>query len=109
VEDEPAILRLVTIVLEEMGCQTLAVPDAETALEVLAHHIPDLVLADVRLPGMDGIELARRLKRDPSLARTPVLLMSAYGEPADHDGDGFLPKPFDLEELAYFLARYMGR
>jgi CheY-like chemotaxis protein len=109
VEDEPAVRRLVSIVLEELGCRVLTAPDAEAALELLATARPDLVLADVRLPGMDGIELARRLKRAPHLARVPVLLMSACGEPPHHDGDGFLPKPFDLEQLTDFLARYLGR
>ncbi|GBD13792.1 Transcriptional regulatory protein CseB [bacterium HR24] len=107
VEDEPAILRLVTMVVQELGLEVVAVPDAETALETMAERRPRIVLADVRLPGMDGLELVRRIRSDPDLARVPVLLMSAYGEPMDHDGDGFLAKPFDPDQLTEFLRRHL--
>ncbi|HXG41546.1 MAG TPA: response regulator [Dehalococcoidia bacterium] len=108
VEDEPAILRLVSLVLQDLGLDVVVASDAETALDMVYSRRPDIVLADVQLPGMDGIELARRLKLDPALARTPVLLMSAYGEPPDHQGDGFLPKPFNPEELTDFLRSYLA-
>ncbi|GBD13285.1 Sporulation initiation phosphotransferase F [bacterium HR24] len=107
VEDEPAILRLVTMVVQDLGFQVIAVPDAEAALEAIAREKPQVVLTDVRLPGMDGVELARRIRSDPALAGVPVLLMSAYGEPRDHDGDGFLSKPFDLDQLIEFLRRHL--
>ncbi len=107
VEDEPAILRLVTMVVQDLGFQVIAVSDAEAALEAIAREKPQVVLTDVRLPGMDGVELARRIRSDPALAGVPVLLMSAYGEPPDHDGDGFLSKPFDLDQLIEFLRRHL--
>ncbi len=108
VEDEPAILRLVTLVLQDLGFEVMVASDAETALEMVSRQRPDILLADVELPGMNGIELARRLKLDQSLAHMPVLLMSAYGEPPDHRGDGFLPKPFTPEELTEFLRGYLA-
>lgn len=108
VEDEPAILRLVTVVLADMGCETLAAPDAETALKILSADCPDIVITDVRLPGMDGVELADRIKNSEELSATPVLLMSAFGEPPNHSCEGFLPKPFDLEELTEFVQPYLG-
>jgi CheY-like chemotaxis protein len=64
-----------------------------------------MVLTDVRLPGMDGVELTRRIKAEDE-SQVPVLLMSAHGEPKGHQGDGFLPKPFDVEEFAVFVRRY---
>jgi len=105
VDDEPAILRLVVLVLQDLGYETLAAPDAETAAGILAFRKPDLIITDVRLPGMDGIELTRRVKATPPLKSTPVLLISAY-EPPKHVGDGFLAKPFDIDGLMDFVAPF---
>ncbi len=107
VEDEPAIRRLVSVVLQDMGCDTLAAGDAETALRMLKTERPDVILTDVRLPGISGVELTQQIKADESLADTPVLLMSAYGEPNGHKGDGFLAKPFDIDTLAEFVNPYI--
>jgi DNA-binding response OmpR family regulator len=107
VDDEPAILRLVAMVLRELGFETLTAPDAETAGQLLRSSKPDLIVTDVRLPGASGIDLAKQVKSNKRLAKTPVLLMSAFGEPPLHAGDGFIPKPFDLYELEQTLNRYI--
>ena len=104
VEDEPAIRRLVVLVLADMGYEMLAAADAESALEILSHDAPDVILTDVRLPGMDGVELAYRVKASERRPSARVLLMSAYGEPPGHPCDGFLAKPFDIEQLAEFVG-----
>jgi CheY-like chemotaxis protein len=107
VDDEPAIVRMVVAIIDELGFgETYTAPDAETALEVFEECHPSIVLTDVKLPGMDGVELARRIKSEDA-AHTPVLLMSAHGEPKAHPGDGFLPKPFDVDQFAGFVARYV--
>jgi CheY-like chemotaxis protein len=109
VDDEPAIVRMVLAIIEEMGfAETYTAPDAETALEVFEERHPSIVLTDVKLPGMDGVELARRIKSD-EYAETPVLLMSAHGEPKSHPGDGFLAKPFDVDQFAGFVQRHARR
>ena len=108
VDDEPAILRLVSIVLRDMDCDTLSAPNAEAALELLhGGEMPDLIITDVKMPGIDGAEFTRLVKADDRLASIPVLLMSAYGEPRGHAGDGFLAKPFDIDGLAEFVALYL--
>lgn len=99
VDDEPAILRMVSLVLRGAGVETFTASDAEDALDLLRQRGFGLIVADVRLPGMDGVELTRIVKSDEDISSIPVLLMSAYGEPRDHDGDGFLAKPFDIEDL----------
>jgi CheY-like chemotaxis protein len=104
VDDEPAILRLVAVVLRDMGCEILTAPSAESALEIAEKTDPDFVISDVKLPGMDGVELAKRIK---SRENTPVLLMSAFGEPRKHEGDGFLAKPFDIDGLIDFVSPYV--
>jgi two-component system phosphate regulon response regulator PhoB len=109
VEDEPAIQRIVEYTLRGMGCVVHAVSSAEDALRLIRQSgvSPDITITDIRLPGIDGVELARMLKSDPRLGGRPVLLMSAYGEPRDHPGDAFLPKPFDIDQLSDFVGRYI--
>ena len=108
VDDEPAILRLVATVLRGLGFETLTAPDGETASQLLKSSKPDLIVTDVRLPGLSGVDLARQVKSTRRLAKVPVLLMSAFGEPPSHAGDGFIPKPFDLDELEETFNRYMS-
>jgi CheY-like chemotaxis protein len=107
VDDEPVILKIVSEVLDELDVKTRVAPDAESALRYIAAEKPDVVLTDVRLPGMDGVELAGRIKSMNGNSSTPVLLMSAYGEPASHKGDAFLRKPFDIDELIGLIERYI--
>ena len=106
VDDEPAILRLVAVVLRDLGCDTLMAEDAESALRIIESDHPDVVISDIKLPGMDGVELARRIKSNAG-SGTPVLLMSAFAEPRHHQGDGFLAKPFDIEGLIDFVSPYL--
>lgn len=107
VDDEPAILRLVAVVLRDLGCEALTARDGESALEVLRQQKPDFVISDVKLPGIDGVELAHRIKSERKLERKPVLLMSAFGEPRGHEGDAFLAKPFDIDGLIEFVTPYL--
>lgn len=110
VEDEPAILRLVKIALQDLGVDhILPAPSAEAALQLLedSEHTPSVTITDIRLPGMGGVELTRRIKADTRFPGMPVLLMSAYGEPREHEGDAFLAKPFDVDEFAEFVSPYL--
>lgn len=109
VDDEPAILRLVTLVLEGIGCETRSASDAEAALEIISEDVPDVLIADVRLPGMDGVELANQVKASREHSSPAVLLMSAYGEPSNHGCDGFLAKPFDIEDLVRLVGHHIER
>src|SRR6266542_3332670 len=105
IDDEPAILRLVALVLEDLGCEALIARDAESALKVIEKQELDFVISDVKLPGMDGLELARRIKSEEK--KKPVLLMSAFSEPRNHPADGFLAKPFDIDGLVDFVSPYL--
>lgn len=106
VDDEPGVLRMLGLLLRQSGCQVTMVPTAEAALAVLDSLHPDLVLTDVRLPGMDGVELAHRIRSSRDMRETTVLLMSAYGRPPRTEEDEFLPKPFDLDRLLGIVDEY---
>ena len=77
VDDEPQILQVVAGVLQDEGFEVLTAPDGETALRMVAGTPPDLVLLDIALPGLDGLEVLNELRRQyPFL---PVIMISAYG------------------------------
>jgi two-component system nitrogen regulation response regulator NtrX len=77
VDDEPQILQTVTGILQDEGFEVLTAPDGETALKLAAEETPDLVLLDIALPGLDGLEVLSELKRRQPLL--PVIMISAYG------------------------------
>ena len=77
VDDEPQILRAVAGLLQDEGFEVLTAPDGETALKMVAAEVPDLVLLDIALPGLDGLEALTELKRQHPLL--PVIMVSAYG------------------------------
>jgi len=108
VEDEAAIREMLAMSLGRAGFVSDEAEDAETALTKIADRLPDLVLLDWMLPGMSGVELARRLKREPTTRELPVILLTARGEEEDKvrglesGADDYVTKPFSNREL---LAR----
>jgi putative two-component system response regulator len=108
VEDDPSIRALVRSILEREGFHPLLIADGETALRAVHEHDPDLVLLDVGLPGMDGLEVTRRLRLDPRFRALPVILLTAritmddMVAGLDAGADDFIRKPFQRAEL---LAR----
>lgn len=106
VDDEPPVQRLLAWVMGSEGWDVHTVGDAETALEQLPWLKPDVALVDIRLPGMDGLELSRRIKERDG---THVVLMSAYEQPRQHAGDAFVAKPFDINELTKLIEDMVAR
>ncbi len=106
VEDETDILELIDYKLSQEGFQVLQASDGETGLEQARLSDPDLVLLDIMLPGLDGLEVCRRLKRDPVTETIPIIIVSAKGEESDVvtglelGADDYLVKPFSPRELA---------
>lgn len=81
VEDDPASLMIATIALEGAGYAAEGAESAELAREVVARQKPDLILMDIALPGMDGLEFAKELKSDPLTAGIPIVALTAHGMP----------------------------
>jgi len=109
VEDEQKMLRLLELNLAEEGYATLAAPDAETGLKLLRQEKIDLVLTDLKLPGMDGLEFLQAVKR--SNAPMPVILMTAYGtvetaiEAMKAGASDYVLKPFSMEEIKLIIGK----
>jgi diguanylate cyclase (GGDEF)-like protein len=111
VDDDPFIARLLEIELEASGYAVAVAGDGKQALEQVGERIPSLVLADVMMPNMDGLELTRRLREDPATCSVSIILLTARGLSADKlegfavGADDYIVKPFDTPEL---LARIRG-
>jgi diguanylate cyclase (GGDEF)-like protein/PAS domain S-box-containing protein len=108
VEDTPASLKLLSDLLTEAGYYVRQAPNGELALWTVQSRPPELILLDVRMPGIDGFEVCRRLKAAPATAHVPVIFLSAQHDTDDKvrgfalGGADFVAKPFQAEEI---LAR----
>lgn len=108
VEDEPDLAHLVAFHVERAGYQPSAVADGLEALRVIQAGPPDLVILDLMIPGMGGLDVARRLRLDPKTARIPILMLTARAEERDQltglaaGADDYITKPFSMKVL---LAR----
>jgi two-component system phosphate regulon response regulator PhoB len=94
VEDDPAMQRLLASVLQDSAIEPVLLSNAEDALRRLPQDLPNLILCDLNLPGMNGAAFIEAL-RASDLAKTPVILMSAHDEPPQHSANLFVSKPFD--------------
>jgi two-component system phosphate regulon response regulator PhoB len=105
VEDEPAIQELIAYNLKQAGHQPLRAENAEQALRLMQDALPDLVLLDWMLPGLSGIELARRLRADKRTKAIPIIMLTARVDEQDKltgldtGADDYITKPFSPREL----------
>lgn len=112
VEDNERNMKLLRDVLQASGYRTLEASTAGQALALAVEHRPALVLMDIRLPDMDGVEVLRRLRMDPRTASIPVLAVTAQAMKGDRERfmqegfDGYLSKPVDVDELLQAVGRY---
>jgi len=110
IDDNAVNLRLAAEVLEVEGHRVLRAEDAEQALALLEGPLPDLVLTDIALPGMDGLELTRRIRADPRLRHLPVVALTASAMKGDEKRvlsagcDAYISKPLDTRQLNLRLA-----
>ncbi len=116
VEDEDAIREMLVMVLEQASLSVIAVASAEEAQLSLADNaMPDLILLDWMLPGISGVELARRLKQDDLYKALPIILLTARGEEEDKvrgleiGADDYMTKPFSPKELIARIKAVLRR
>lgn len=115
IDDEPAIRDVIAAALEMAGYETLEAENAQQGHALIIDHKPDLVLIDWMMPNVSGIELARRLKRDPLTAEIPLIMLTAKSE-EDHKitgleagADDYITKPFSPRELVARLKAVLRR
>lgn len=115
VEDEPAIQELIAANLVRAGHTVVRAGDAEVAQRIIREALPDLVLLDWMLPGMSGIEMARRLRSDPRTRTIPIIMLTARGEEQDKvagleiGADDYITKPFSPRELVARIKAVLRR
>jgi two-component system cell cycle response regulator DivK len=115
VDDTAMNLKLTRVLLSGDGYTVHTACDAEHALEVLDKLRPNLILMDVQMPGMDGLELTRLLKRNPDTKDIPVVALTAYAMSGDEERtraagcDGYIPKPINTRTFGTSVAGYLAR
>jgi two-component system phosphate regulon response regulator PhoB len=115
VEDESDIREMLSFSLERAGYTIIEAGDAEDGLHRLEGPLPDLVIIDWMLPGMSGLDMARKLRRDPLTAELPLIMLTAKGEEADklrsYDVgiDDYVTKPFSPRELVARIKAVLRR
>jgi CheY-like chemotaxis protein len=105
VDDEPTIRVLIRAALEGTGYRLLEAADGASALQIARSRRPDLILLDIALPHLSGLEVCRRMKEDPATATTPILLLTGFVQQAERQAaedvgaQGFIAKPFSPTAL----------
>jgi DNA-binding response OmpR family regulator len=112
VDDEPRIVELARDYLEHAGFRVITANDGRAALDVARHHRPDLIVLDLGLPGLDGLDVTRELRRDGSL---PIVMVTARDDELDKvlglelGADDYLTKPFSPRELVARVKAVLRR
>jgi two-component system phosphate regulon response regulator PhoB len=115
IEDEPDILEMIRYNLDREGYRVSAVVNGEDGFERAHQDAPDLVLLDLMLPGIDGLEICRRLKADPVTRGIPIVMVTAKGDESDIvlglglGADDYVPKPFSPKELVARVKAVLRR
>ena len=115
VEDAPDTLELLRVIFEREGYEVLTAADGLAAVEVALRELPDAIVMDMSLPGLDGYNVARVIRREPALAGVPLVACTAFnrwewrGKAIAAGFDAFMTKPIDLGRLTATLAALLGR
>ena len=114
VDDNPQNQKLARVLLSSEGFEVRAAGSAEEALRLLEEFHPQVILMDLQLPGMDGLELTRRLKADPERASIAIIAVTAYAMKGDDARafaagcDGYVTKPLDIDELPKTIRAHLA-
>ena len=112
VEDEPKNLKLFRDLLQRFGFETVEATDGEKGVELARTRKPDLILMDIMMPKMDGLEATRILKADATTKHIPIIALTSYAMKGDKERtleagcDGYIAKPVDIQELLKAVEHY---
>lgn len=115
IDDEPDFCSVVSELLGIADVQVHQAHNAGEAITLLEQAIPDLILTDVMMPGMDGLDFVRHVRSDPGLRAIPTIVVSARVHPEDREAarlagaDGFLAKPFTWRQLMHTIDPFLAR
>jgi DNA-binding response OmpR family regulator len=115
IDDEADLIELVRYNAEREGFDVIAATDGREGLAIARKHRPDLIVLDVMMPGMDGLEVCRELRRDADTERTPVIMLTARAAESDRvvglelGADDYLTKPFSPRELVARVKAILRR
>jgi two-component system cell cycle response regulator DivK len=114
IEDNAVNLRLAIFLLESAGHIVVSATDAEAGLALAKNQHPNLILMDIQLPGMDGLEATRLLRRDVETCRIPVIALTALAMKGDEERiraagcDGYIAKPMRYQDFLATIAVWLG-
>ncbi len=114
-DDDPDIRELITFKLEQSGYQVASCGDGPSALAAVGRSAPDLLLLDLNMPGMSGLDVCRAVRRDPATATVPVIMLTARTQEADVEAsfsagaDDYIPKPFSPREVVSRVEAVLAR
>ena len=114
VEDNALNLKLVRSLLMLEDYEVLEADNAETGIRIAKDEVPDLILMDIQLPGMDGLSATRMIRADPDLQSVPVVALTAYAMLGDEQKAleagcaGYISKPLDTKEFPQLISRFLA-
>ena len=114
VEDNPVLRRMLRQFLEASGFVVLEAADGQEAIEMATHEHPDLILMDVQLPRISGLEATRAIKAQPALRDIPIIVVTGFALAGDEErcreagSDAYLTKPYELDHLLETIHSYLG-
>ena len=113
VEDDPRNMRLITMTLGAMGYELVEASDGEKALDMAMRQRPDLIIMDIQLPKVNGLEVTRKLRQTLAVNHIPIIAIAAYAMKGDKEKaidagcDTYLPKPINTRELPGLIAEML--
>ncbi|MEG4283009.1 response regulator [Microcoleus sp. A006_D1] len=114
VDDNHDNLELLRQILDLFGCECVGAVDGYTALSAAVDRVPDLIVLDICLPDIDGIELVKRIKQNPKLIHIPIVAVTALAKTEDRDRIlqagciAYLSKPFNIKDLETILRHHLN-
>ncbi|MDT8317467.1 MAG: response regulator [bacterium] len=113
VEDNPANLKMLKLILENIDCEILEAVNGKEALNVAIEKVPDLILMDIQIPHIDGLEVTRRLRKMEDFAETPIVALTAFAMEKDEQAgldagcSEYMVKPFSTTKLLKIVNKYI--
>jgi two-component system cell cycle response regulator DivK len=114
VEDEPRNLKLLRDLLQRFGYETMEATDGEQGVELARARIPNLILMDIMMPKMDGLEATRIIKADTNTKHIPIIALTSYAMKGDREltieagCDGYIAKPVDIQEVLKAIEHFLS-